>query len=76
MLSEPTQQSQSWSLNAYDLRRWFRNLIIFSIPALAVIQTNLVVDGVVNWQLAAGMGIQALTASVIDLGKKFGGSGN
>jgi hypothetical protein len=73
MVNRPsTLESAKWSLNGNDIAKWARNLVIFSIPALAVLQTGLINDNVVNWELAAGMAIQALAASLIDLGKNIG----
>jgi hypothetical protein len=57
------------SLNKEELKKWFRNTLIFSLPAL--ISFLLALQGGVDLKVAFGMYSQAVASSLIDLLQKY-----
>ena len=68
-MAKITLTSQKYSLTTYDLERWVRNTIIFSIPALIATLTSL--QSGQNLEFALGAGYSALLGSLIDLARKY-----
>lgn len=62
-------QSNKFNLNTADWKKWVRNTLLFSSPAILAFLVSLQAGG--SFSLALGMASQALIAAGIDLTKKF-----
>lgn len=62
-------QSDKWSLNKYDLKKWGKNILIFSSPAIVAFLVALQSGS--SLELAKGAVLQAFVATVIDLFRKL-----
>lgn len=63
------EQSNKFTLNGADGRRWVQNTLVFSAPAILTMLVALQTGG--DLKVALYMGYQAILAAAIDLVKKF-----